>query len=267
MLEYIKPILFIFSCVNAYMPKIAPKITCSKNDIIKLEQIAKDNSNERVSQRASMVLRCINGDRIKDIASSMNERPNTVIYWRERFTKQGILGLYNQPRGSSYNVYGSDFKSRLLAKLKSPPPLGCSKWTGSLLASDLNVPPDVVWRYLRKNSIKISSPNRSHQFSLSLPLILNIKQENLVMNKKNEKMDLEFIARVTGKDGSIIEKKVLLKDVLPNLDDFDLETKEGFLRDFDGIEKAIIQARNQVTEDITSSYLDEISKKKKTENE
>lgn len=42
--------------------------------------------------RALMVLRCIEGEQIKDIAADLHERPNTVILWKNRFSANGITG-------------------------------------------------------------------------------------------------------------------------------------------------------------------------------
>jgi hypothetical protein len=76
-----------------------------------------------------------------------------------------------------------------------------------------------------------------------------------------KKIKLEFIARITSTDGNIIERKVEV-DKIPTLDEFDLKTKKGFLESFDAYEKAVIEARNKIGEEITEEYFSEISKKK-----
>lgn len=58
----------------------------------------------------------------------------------------------------------------------------------------------------------------------------------------SENMDLVFIARAIGKDGTVIEKEIRLDDALPNVADFDLSTMEGFRRDFDQLERSILDA-------------------------
>ena len=45
------------------------------------------------------------------------------------------------------------------------------------------------------------------------------------------------------------------------MEDFDLSTREGFLRDFDLLEKAVLKARNQIGADITDEILDGTLKK------
>lgn len=263
------------------MPRKYKPVTCNKTDFMKLLQLSKDQSKPRLSKRAQMVLQCIQGKQIKDIAIEFGERPNTVILWRDRFSKEGPDGLFNLPRGKHANVYGSDFKNRLLLALDSSPPDGYERWTGGLLAVKLGVPPDVVWRYLRKEKINLreispaGNPGTGNpetpKEDYTVTLHFQLRKDKLMNQNTNppspnsspeEKMDLEIIARIKGKDGTVIEKKVCLDQVLPSVFDFDLSTKEGFLRDFDTLEKAVLTARNQVAADLTEGYMEAASKKK-----
>ena len=45
------------------------------------------------------------------------------------------------------------------------------------------------------------------------------------------------------------------------MEKFDLSTRDGFLRDFDLLEKAVLKARNQIGADITDELLDATLKK------
>lgn len=45
------------------------------------------------------------------------------------------------------------------------------------------------------------------------------------------------------------------------MEEFDLSTRDGFLRDFDLLEKAVLKARNQIGADITDELLDGTLKK------
>jgi hypothetical protein len=81
---------------------------------------------------------------------------------------------------------------------------------------------------------------------------------NKIMAKKAK---LEFIARITAPDGKVIERKVEAKDGIPSLDIFDLSSRQAFLESFDAYEKAALEARNKIAEDITGEYLAAVSKK------
>ena len=251
------------------MPKSYKPVNCSKTDIIELNEIATSSDDHRIAIRARMILACIEGQQIKEIAAEFNERPNTVILWRRRFDEQGIQGLYNLPRGKNAYRYGSDLKERLLSLLSESPPDGEQRWTGELLAGKLSVPAAVIWRLLRKDGIKLSNPPPAElevvTASCEIPLQFTFRKErpmkdnNTAINK--EMMDLEITATLTAKDGTVIEKKIRLADAVPGFDDFDISTREGFLHDFDTLERAIIKARNEVSEGIAEAYGEHLSKK------
>lgn len=257
------------------MPRTYKQVDYSKKDIIELHKLSEDDTNPRVAKRAQIVLGCIEGKQIKDIAAELHERPNTVITWRRRFSEQGIRGLFNLPRGYSGNRYGADLRERIFVKLNTTPPNGGKHWTGNLLSEELGVPPDVIWRCLRKEGIKLSADSLNiisdgtlpREVEYNIPLVLSVREDAyMIDNTTNnagtaEKMDLVLTAQVIGKDGSTIEKKIRIADALPDISDFDLSTKDGFLKDFHEVEKSMLLARGQLTEDLTRDYLDAVSKK------
>jgi len=77
------------------------------------------------------------------------------------------------------------------------------------------------------------------------------------------KAKLEFISRITTSDGKVIERKVDASEGIPDPEDFDLSSEEGFLRQFDSFEKTVLNARNQIAKEATESYFEETSKKNK----
>lgn len=251
------------------MAKRYKPVNYSKTDIIELDKIATSSDDQRLSVRARIILACIEGRQIKDIAAEFNERPNTVILWRRRFDEQGIQGLYNLPRGKNANRYGSDLKDRILSLLGETPPDEEPRWTGELLSKKLSVPAAVIWRLLRKEGIKLSNPPPADleviTASCEIPLQFTFRKERPMKENnhanKNEMMDLEITAKITSKDGTVIEKKIRLADAIPGFDDFDFSTREGFLRDFDTLERAIIKARNEVSEGLAEAYGEQLSKK------
>ncbi|MDR1135642.1 MAG: hypothetical protein LBL49_05635 [Clostridiales Family XIII bacterium] len=75
------------------------------------------------------------------------------------------------------------------------------------------------------------------------------------------KAKLEFVARITTPDGKVIEQTVEAVGGIPDLDDFDTSTREGFLSSFDAFEKVTLEARNRIAEEISEKYLEEVAKK------
>ena len=258
------------------MSRKSPTIICSKSDIDQLELLAVDLSEPRIAKRAAMVLECIKGSQVKDVAAMFSERPNTVILWRNRFAQSGISGLKNLPRGRTKDVYGEPFRNKLLSLLKEDPPDGHSYWTGALLANALDVPLDAVWRYLRNDEIHLLDyrhPQKPsiievNQKAIDIPLQITWKEDGNMSSRKpkeykDEKLDIEIVARVKDKNGVIIEKVITVNDALPSLDEFDLSTKEGFLTDFDVMEKSMLKARDEMTLQLSKEYVEQVSKKNK----
>ena len=79
--------------------------------------------------------------------------------------------------------------------------------------------------------------------------------------KKKDTTRIEFVARITMPDGSVIERGVTAADTIPAPDDFDTSSKNGFLDSFDVLEQAILEARNKIAQEVTEAFLDEVSKK------
>lgn len=74
-------------------------------------------------------------------------------------------------------------------------------------------------------------------------------------------MKVRFTAEIIDDDGNVVGKRTTEEGGIPSMQEFDLSTKEGFLRDFDALEKSVLKARNQIGEDITEAILDGTSKK------
>lgn len=135
--------------------KSAP-MNCSESDLLELQRVAEQSKNKRLAERAQMVLACAEGKQIKEVAVQFEEKENTVIKWKRRYMQSGIAGLASLPRGNSKDVYGDDFKARLISTFNSPPPEGEQYWTGPLLAAQLDAPVAAVRRYLTKAGIHLN---------------------------------------------------------------------------------------------------------------
>lgn len=74
-------------------------------------------------------------------------------------------------------------------------------------------------------------------------------------------MKVKFTAEIIDDNGNVIGKRTSEEEGIPAMEKFDLSTREGFLRDFDLLEKAVLKARNQIGADITDEILDTTLKK------
>ena len=74
-------------------------------------------------------------------------------------------------------------------------------------------------------------------------------------------MKVKFTAEIIDDNGNVVGKRTSEEGGIPSMEEFDLSTKEGFLRDFDSLEKAVLKARNQIGVAITDEILDGTLKK------
>lgn len=77
----------------------------------------------------------------------------------------------------------------------------------------------------------------------------------------SKKPVVEYTAKITLPNGEIIEKTVATVGDFPSLEDFDLSTREGFLEDFDHLEKAILNTSRSLNSEISKEFLAASSKK------
>ena len=280
------------------MSRVAAKIECSKEVFKELQDLANDQSNPRIALRASMVLESMGEEQIKDIASRHSWRPATIIKWRQRFSESGIAGLKNLPRGISGGMYGAPFREQLLETLGTPPPDDQLYWTGQLLAEALDVPIYIVTRYLRQEGIRLlderrkrigplvkgegkqqdpkricedkkestnlveedsSTKNTPSKCTSIIPL--KITWEENSMENGSKKLDVEVIVRVKDENGVIFEENAESKGVLPSIEQFNIETMEGYLEDLDTAEKAFSSTSDAAIRGAFGKLSSEIVKK------
>ena len=81
-------------CHPGGMSRIAARITCTEDDKQWLERLAGSRTEPKQAvERAGIILGCVAGERVKDIARRWRTRPNTVIKWRQRFAEHGLKAL------------------------------------------------------------------------------------------------------------------------------------------------------------------------------
>ena len=136
------------------MPRHAPKLECSEEDRANLLTIAKNRTADaRDVERAKIILACLEGKQIQQVARELGVSLPTVAKWRQRFALWGLRGLQDQLRPGKPIKYDTAFRKRVLALLEQPPPLGMSHWDGPAVAEKLNASVYAVWRVLRREGI------------------------------------------------------------------------------------------------------------------
>ena len=79
-------------------------------------------------------------------------------------------------------------------------------------------------------------------------------------------MKVRFTAEIIDDAGNVVKNRISEAEGIPCLEKFDLSTEEGFLRDFDRLERAVLAARNQIGKDITEEILSAAAAKKNVRN-
>jgi len=189
------------------LPKTARSISCNEEERASLENMSRSGVMEaRLSKRAKIVLCCIDGMKIKDIASKFDANENGVINIRRRFESDRIAGLYDKKRSGKPVTYGKDFRDRVLKKIGEAPPDGCASWDGILLAKELSTSPHAVWRLLKKEGISLqrkrswcvsTDPEFSSKAADIVGLYLN-PPENAIVISVDEKPSMQALERKTG---------------------------------------------------------------------
>lgn len=189
------------------MPRHAPAIACSPEVRAKLVSTSKSRTEEaRVVERARIILACLEGKEIQQVARELHASIPTVRKWRRRFSQRGLDGLSDQPRSGKPAKYGPEFRKRVLALLEQPPPTGMSHWDGPAVAEKLGASVHAVWRTLRREGIYLqrlrtwcvsTDPEFAVKAAEVVGLYLNPPVNALVLSV-DEKPSIQALQRPSG---------------------------------------------------------------------
>ena len=190
------------------MARVATFIQLSDDERETLERWRrKTTAEQRLAQRARIVLEAATGKPNKEIATLFRIRKATVSTWRTRFARDRLAALGDAPRSGKPPTYDKTTERRILKQLDEPPPDGYTTWTGGLVAKALgDVSPDQVWRVLRKYDIHLQ---RRHSWCLSTDPQFTQKAadivgmyldppENAVVISVDEKPSIQALERAQG---------------------------------------------------------------------
>jgi len=189
------------------MPKHAAPLDCSPEVRAELVAISRSRTQEaRMVERARIILACLEGKEIQQVAHEFGASIPTVSKWRKRFAQHGLAGLHDRPRSGKPATYGATFRNRVLALLEEPPPKGLSHWDGPTVASTLGASVHAVWRVLRKEGIYLqrlrtwcvsTDPEFAPKAAEVIGFYLNPPLNALVLSV-DEKPSIQAIQRPSG---------------------------------------------------------------------
>ena len=191
------------------MSRPAPKIQLSteeKETLLRWMRISR--TEQRMVQRARVILLAAGGMNGRQIALKMQTREARVSKWLRRFARDRIAALNDSARsGEKRRKYDSATEARILKALDEPPPAGYSRWNGRLLAEHLGqVSKDQVWRVMRKHDLHLerrqswcvsTDPEFSRKAADVVGLYLNPPDNALVLCV-DEKPCIQALERAQG---------------------------------------------------------------------
>jgi len=140
------------------MSRPAPEIRLSTEEKeILLRWMRSSKTEQRMVERARVILLAASGLSGKEIALKMKTREARISKWLRRFAQDRMAGLSDNVRsGEKRRKYTSLTEERILKALDEPAPPGYSRWNGRLLAKHLgDVSKDQVWRMMRKHDLHL----------------------------------------------------------------------------------------------------------------
>ena len=171
------------------------------------EWTRKGKSENRLVERARVILLADEGRTNQQIATQLHTRTARVSKWRQRFAAHRLAGLQDAARSGRPSKYDESTEKRVLQLLDEKPPKGYSQWNGSLLAERLgDVNKAQVWRVLRHRDICLqrrrswcisTDPEFGPKAADVVGLYLNPPENALVLSV-DEKPSIQALERAQG---------------------------------------------------------------------
>lgn len=114
--------------------------------------------------RARLVLLAAEGKTNGVIAASIGLSRAMVVIWRQRFAKQGIVGLYNEPRAGGPRSIDDERIAALIRKTLKNKPKGKTHWSCRSIAAETGLSKSTVQRVWKAFGLQ---PHRQKHFKLS----------------------------------------------------------------------------------------------------
>jgi len=148
------------------MPQSSLPLAVSAQQQEQIERwLAALGTPQQVALRCRIVLAASSGKTEFQIASALNVNRKTVRLWRDRFTREGLQGLWEIAPGRGRKpTYGPDRIKAVIDTTLQSKPKGSTHWSCRTLAADQGVSKSTVNNILRSHNLK---PHRTKTFKLS----------------------------------------------------------------------------------------------------
>jgi len=140
-------------------------IVLKQEERSKLQEWARrPKTAQRLAMRARIVLGCADGKENRQVARELRITDQTVCKWRERFRKDGLEGLADEPRpGAPRKISDAQVEALITRTLESTPEQG-THWSTRTIAQASGMSQSAISRIWRAFSLQ---PHRVETFKLS----------------------------------------------------------------------------------------------------
>ncbi len=121
-------------------------------------------SSQALALQCRIVLAAADGEHSKDIADRLGCSATTVGKWRDRFARQRLDGLHDEPRPGKPRTISDDDVERVIVKTLEETPRNATHWSTRSMAAATGMSQTAVSKIWRAFGLK---PHRVEDFKLS----------------------------------------------------------------------------------------------------
>jgi transposase len=126
--------------------------------------LRKRNLPASVAQRMRIVLLLDEGASYREIEDQLGAFPSTISRWKQRYEKDGVLGLATIHPGQPPQKLTPQLRAKVLEKTRQAPPDGSTHWSLRKMAAVMKVNKNLIARIWKEADLK---PHRLERYMAS----------------------------------------------------------------------------------------------------
>ena len=144
---------------------VVGSVELTANERERLESWSRRHTGgQALAQRARIVLLCAQGLRTSEICRELRVHRNTVVRWRERFAKERLEGLLDEPRPGQPRKITDARVEEVIVKTLESAPRDATHWSTRSMAREVGLTQSAVHRIWKAFGLQ---PHRQDAFKLS----------------------------------------------------------------------------------------------------
>jgi len=127
-------------------------------------QLRKRNLAASVAQRMRIILLLDEGSSYREIEEQLGAFPSTISRWKQRYEKDGVLGLATIHPGQPPQKLTAQLRAKVLEKTRQAPPDGSTHWSLRKMAAVMKVNKNLIARIWKEADLR---PHRLERYMAS----------------------------------------------------------------------------------------------------